>query len=161
MEKILIVDHEKCNGCTYCMLACSMAHEGYVQRSKSRVKVYKLESEALGIPMFCEHCDEPPCIPSCPVDAISKDPETGVVSIDFETCTGCKLCIDACPYSAVQFDPDSEKAFICDLCGGDPECAKACAPEAITWVEARSSTIWRKNHSAERRVEAMARLLEV
>jgi len=161
MENVLIVDHEKCNGCQYCMLACSMAHEGYVQMSKSRVKVYKLESEALGIPMLCEHCEEPPCIPACPVDAISKDPETGVVSVIAERCTGCQLCLPACPYSAIRIDPDSNLALICNLCGGYPECAKACLPEAITWVEAKPSTIWRKNHCADKRVEAMDRLLEM
>ena len=161
MDNILIVDYEKCNGCQYCMLVCSMAHEGYVQMSRSRVKVYKLESEALGIPMLCEHCDEPPCIPSCPVDALVKDIKSGIVSIDLPTCTGCKLCVDACPYSAVRMIPDGNKAFICDLCGGDPECAKACMPKAITWVEAKPSAIWMKNHCADKRVEAMERLLEV
>jgi Fe-S-cluster-containing hydrogenase component 2 len=138
-----------------------MTHESYVQMSKSRVKVYKLESEALGIPMLCEHCDEPPCILACPVNAISKDPETDVVSINVETCTGCKQCIDACPYSAIRIDPDSDRAFICDLCGGDPECAKACLPEAITWIEARPSAVWRKNNYADKRVKAMERLLKV
>ena len=161
MDKILMIDHEKCNGCTYCMLVCSMVHEGYVQREKSRVKVYKREERALGIPMLCEHCDNPPCIPVCSVNAIKKNPQTGIVSIDNNICTGCKLCIEKCPYSAIHIDIDTEKAFICDLCGGYPECAKVCLAKAITWVDALHTTNWRKKFYAEKRVKAMENLLEV
>ena len=161
MGKILIADYEKCNGCTYCMLACSMAHENEVQRSKSRIKVYKLESEAIGIPMLCEHCTEPTCIPVCPVNAIGKDPKTGIVSIDVGVCTGCRLCVDACPYKAIMIYPEKNIAFTCDLCGGDPVCAKVCLPGAITWVDVVPSTVWRKKDRAEKRVKALKHVLEV
>ena len=40
-------------------------------------------------PLFCHHCEDPPCATACPEDAISKDPETGVVLHDPDKCTGC------------------------------------------------------------------------
>lgn len=161
MDKILIVDHGKCNGCTYCTLACSMAHEGLIQRSNSRVKVYKCEKEAIGIPMMCEHCADPPCIHVCPMEAISKDLEMGLVSIDAEKCTGCRECIDVCPYYAIQMYPEKGFAFICDLCGGDPMCAKVCVPKAIEWVDTLPSAIWKKKDRADKRVKELERILEV
>ncbi len=161
MEKVLIVDFDKCCGCDYCMLTCSMFHEDLPQMSKSRVKVYHNESEALSVPMLCEHCEEPPCIPACPTEAISKDPEMGVVSIDGEVCTGCRMCVDACPYSAIRIDPDDNEAMICDLCGGDPMCAKGCMPDAIQWIDAKPSTLWKKKQYAEDRRKILKHVLEV
>ncbi|MCP4665378.1 MAG: FAD-dependent oxidoreductase, partial [Deltaproteobacteria bacterium] len=38
----------------------------------------------------CQHCSEPKCAASCPEGAIAKDPESGVVRIDPDACTGCK-----------------------------------------------------------------------
>jgi NADPH-dependent glutamate synthase beta subunit-like oxidoreductase len=40
-------------------------------------------------PLFCHHCKEPDCALACPEDAITKDPQTGVVLHDTEKCTGC------------------------------------------------------------------------
>jgi ferredoxin len=31
--------------------------------------------------------------------------------------------------------------MFCDLCGGDPYCAKHCVPEAITWAEETDDTL--------------------
>lgn len=160
MERVLVVDDEKCCGCEYCMLICSLIHENLVQMSKSRVKVYRNEDEALSVPVLCEHCEEPPCIPACPLEAISKDAETGIVSVDAERCTGCQLCVPACPYSAIRMDPDDNVAFICDLCGGDPMCAKGCMPDAIQWLEAKASVLWKKKQHAERHRKTLDYVLE-
>ncbi|RLI25249.1 4Fe-4S dicluster domain-containing protein [Candidatus Bathyarchaeota archaeon] len=160
MRFILIVDHEKCNGCTYCMLVCSMKHKGIIQRGSSRIKVYKDEARALAIPMLCEHCDNPPCAEVCPTKAISKDPKLGAVLVNQDLCTGCGACVEVCPYSGVRLDPETGKALICDLCGGEPLCAKVCTVrEAITWVEATPSALERKRRLAEARVEEFKRMM--
>jgi NADPH-dependent glutamate synthase beta subunit-like oxidoreductase len=41
------------------------------------------------MPLFCHHCEDPPCAIACPEDAITKDPQTGVVLHDKDKCTGC------------------------------------------------------------------------
>lgn len=159
-EKILIIDHGKCTGCIYCMLICSMIHENFIQRSKSRLKVYKFENEVISIPMICEHCEDPPCVHICPVEAINKSQETRTVSMDVEKCTGCRECMKACPYYAIQFDPERNVAFICDLCGGEPTCAKVCIQGAIEWVDSTPAMVVKKKAAADARVEELERALE-
>jgi Fe-S-cluster-containing dehydrogenase component len=65
-------------------------------------------------------------VTSCPVDALSTDEETGAVKVDEEKCTACGLCIDACPGKIPHLHPNRKYVAICDLCGGEPECAKIC-----------------------------------
>lgn len=34
------------------------------------------------VPMSCNHCREPKCVPVCPVEALSKDKENGLILHD-------------------------------------------------------------------------------
>lgn len=73
---------------------------------------------------------------ACPVDAIAYDAATGAKVILEAACVGCKVCTIACPFGTVNYNSDTGKVIKCDLCGGDPECVKACPTEAITYVDA-------------------------
>lgn len=63
---------------------------------------------------------------SCPVDALSVDPETDAVITDREKCISCGDCITACPGDVPYLHPGDGKATICDLCGGEPRCVEVC-----------------------------------
>jgi Fe-S-cluster-containing hydrogenase component 2 len=67
-----------------------------------------------------------PCVSSCPVQALSTDPNTKAVLVDRSKCISCGKCIAACPGKVPYMHPGDNKATICDLCGGDPECVKVC-----------------------------------
>jgi Fe-S-cluster-containing hydrogenase component 2 len=69
---------------------------------------------------------EYPCVKSCPVQALSVDANTKAVIVDRAKCISCGKCINACPGKMPYLHPGDNKANICDLCGGDPECVKVC-----------------------------------
>lgn len=156
MRNVLLVDMERCTGCGACVTACSFAKENVFDPTKTRIRIYKNESRCLGIPIVCEHCVEPPCVDACPIAAISKNPETGIVRVDLDLCDGCGMCEKACPYDAVIIDAERNMAVICDLCAGDPACEKVCIPaRAIQYVEADKERIDKKMRLAEERVKAL------
>jgi Fe-S-cluster-containing hydrogenase component 2 len=100
----------------------------------SRIRVF-MPYPGLEVPHFCAQCKDYPCIVSCPVDALSVDEETTAVLVDEEMCTSCGRCIDACPGKVPFLHPESEKAVICDLCEGDPECVKVCREAGYNALE--------------------------
>jgi NADPH-dependent glutamate synthase beta subunit-like oxidoreductase len=86
MGKISLLFNEYlCSGCHTCEIACKQEHGLGVGPRVIRV----LEESPYFKPLFCHHCDDPPCAKACPEDAITKDLETGVVLLDPEKCTGC------------------------------------------------------------------------
>jgi Fe-S-cluster-containing dehydrogenase component len=57
---------------------------------------------------------------------LSKDEVTTAVLVDRDKCTSCGACIRACPGTVPFLHPVDNKAVICNLCNGDPECVKVC-----------------------------------
>ncbi len=127
-------DYLNCSGCRLCEVACSVKHEKKIWPEASRIRVFMLVP-TIEIPHLCTQCDDPPCIPSCPVKALSVSKETGAILVNAETCISCGKCIDACPGRVPFLHPTNKKAVICDLCGGSPECAKVCQ-------EGRYNALW-------------------
>jgi Fe-S-cluster-containing dehydrogenase component len=65
-------------------------------------------------------------VAKCPTKALTVDEKTGAVLVDDGKCIACGLCITACPGNVPHLHPNRKHIVICDLCGGDPECAKIC-----------------------------------
>lgn len=82
----------------------------------------------------CLHCNDPSCVSACPVSAMNKDPETGIVSHDPSRCIGCRYCVFACPFQVPKFQLDEPFGRIekCQLCrhllaeGELPGCVASC-----------------------------------
>ena len=112
MEKMsLIIDKDNCMGCHACEIACKKEHNLGIGPRFIRI----IEKSPDFIPIYCHHCENPPCKEVCSVEAITIS-EQGIVLIDNELCIGCKECIKACNYSAMQFDDIQNIAIKCDLC---------------------------------------------
>jgi Fe-S-cluster-containing dehydrogenase component len=81
----------------------------------------------------CMHCIHPACVSACPVSAMKKDPQTGIVTYDKDACIGCRYCQVACPFIIPRFEWDQAFPQIrkCQLCrhretGKFSACAEAC-----------------------------------
>jgi Fe-S-cluster-containing dehydrogenase component len=102
---VMVIDLSKCRNARKCMAACNNAH--HLRPEQHHINVLKMQDSqdtpAYYMPKPCQHCDNPPCVAVCPVDATYKRPD-GIVLIDNERCIGCRFCIAACPYSARIFN---------------------------------------------------------
>jgi Fe-S-cluster-containing hydrogenase component 2 len=150
MLKSLHIDPQKCTGCLQCEMACSLENEGLFNPSKSRIKVFNFHDQGRFVPYTCTQCDEAWCMHACPVEAIKLNPLTGAKEVNEAICVGCKVCTIACPFGTVNYNADSGKVIKCDLCGGDPQCAKACPTSAITYIDANWTGLERMRQWAAR-----------
>ena len=150
MAKVLVTDYEKCTGCRICELVCSVKHEGVSNPSRSRIKVMKWESEGRYVPMSCQQCESAPCMLICPVKAISRDESLNRVKVDYDVCIGCRMCVAICPFGAMGFDVLAKKVMKCDLCDGDPQCARFCDVHAVSYLEANEQSVKKKRTVADK-----------
>lgn len=145
MSKGLVVSPDKCTGCRTCELACSYGKSDSFNPKDSAVSVLFFEDAGLQVPMMCMQCDIPHCVSVCTVNALTKDDKTGVIKYDSEKCIGCKMCVSACPFGNMTYSSRLKKVIKCDLCSGDPQCAKMCDYKAIEYKELDSNLDKRKN----------------
>jgi DMSO reductase family type II enzyme iron-sulfur subunit len=84
------------------------------------------------LPRLCNHCTKPACLEACPVRAIYKREEDGIVLVDQDKCQGTRLCNQACPYDKVYFNYVTNTSQKCIFCfprveqGIAPACARQC-----------------------------------
>ncbi len=91
------------------------------------MKVLNLYETGVDAPVACVQCEEGYCL-RCPEDAISVGPH-GQMVVSQTRCTLCGVCEKACPIGAIEIFNDI--VYVCDLCGGRPQCVDACTEEAI------------------------------
>ena len=102
---VMVIDLSRCKNLKKCQTACNHMH--HVHPGQSWVKIYSMQDSEQSAPYWqpttCMHCDEPPCVKVCPVDATFKR-QDGIVLIDSNRCIGCRFCMAACPYSTRVFN---------------------------------------------------------
>ena len=151
----MLYDSTRCVGCKTCMVACKEAnglppeldsdgiHDapiGLSAYTRTVIKLYKEGDKHAYFKAQCMHCVDPSCVSVCPVGAMKKDPETGVVYVD-DSCLGCRYCQMACPFNIPKFEWDAaipKRISKCDMCwftnlkqGKQPACCEVCPNEAI------------------------------
>jgi carbon-monoxide dehydrogenase iron sulfur subunit len=124
---MIALDLSKCSGCSRCEVHCSFFHSGKIGRSGARIKVVKIEDIGIDYPVVCQQCQERYCT-KCPEKAIEVG-SRGQVIVSPTLCTACGTCEILCPIGAIELF--EEIPHVCDLCGGDPRCVKACTLDAV------------------------------
>lgn len=133
MSKILTIFPENCTNCGTCEAVCPNAG----------VDVIHFEEVGVSVPVMCLQCEDAACMKVCPKKAIIRD-ESGAVIPDMKKCIACKMCVSACPFGNITFSAAKKKIMKCDLCGGNPKCAKFCPSEAIQYVDDTKGNISKK-----------------
>lgn len=141
-------DQTRCTGCYACVIACRDWHD--IQDTAVQWRrvicheqgVYP-EVEVAYLSLSCVHCADPPCVTACPVSAITKRKQDGIVLVNREQCLGgtaCGRCREACPYGSPQFGSgEDDRMQMCTLCldrigrGEHPVCVTACPMRALDW----------------------------
>jgi len=130
----------RCVQCAACEVACKAANAVEYGVKWRTVGVYWEETPArvvnIALPQSCLHCAKPACVSICPVKAVAKRAEDGVVAVDAKKCIGCRSCEKACPYKVPKYGKNG-KMQKCNLClerlakGRQPVCATTCPGEAL------------------------------
>ncbi|MFX1573541.1 MAG: 4Fe-4S dicluster domain-containing protein [Promethearchaeota archaeon] len=141
----MVIDQERCIGCEACSIACKIENNTTDYWIKVETQGSDVKDTPGGsfpnltldfLPKLCNHCENPPCVESCPEEALQKRND-GIVILDQELCTGCQLCLAACPYNIIVFEDESNLARKCNFCahridqGLEPFCVICCEGQAL------------------------------
>lgn len=143
---VMVIDLAKCKNARKCVTACQGAHE--LRPHQYHINTLIMQDSPNTAPYYmpkpCQHCDNPPCVSVCPVDATYKR-QDGIVLIDNERCIGCRFCMSACPYNARIFN--WEEPFIA---AEDPETGKKRTYDVELNTPQKKGTISKCLFSADR-----------
>ena len=134
----MVVDTRKCEtGCSDCIDACHRIHNvPDFENPREEIKWIWQETYEHVFPeaehefikhglaenpiaVLCNHCDNPPCVRVCPVQATWKR-EDGIVMMDYHRCIGCRCCMAACPYGSRSFNWGDPRLHIKEINPGFP-----------------------------------------
>jgi carbon-monoxide dehydrogenase iron sulfur subunit len=154
MNRVLIVDFERCVGCRVCEGICAFTHYRTHSRGLSAITVTAFDEISTDVPVVCVQCEDAPCQAACPTKSIYRNESTGAYLVNRETCIGCRSCVFACPFGAMFFHEEEHVPIKCDLCSGEPECVRICPSEALRYEPLTRAML-------EKRRETVSRLGEI
>lgn len=138
-------DMNRCTGCKSCVIACKDKNNLDAGINFRKVHSYEGGSSSsvwtASLSMACNHCAEPACLKVCPVVAIAKDADTGLVIQDRRMCILCERCVRACPYGEPAYVPGMMLVSKCDGCyalvaqAEKPACVAACSTRCLRFGE--------------------------
>jgi Fe-S-cluster-containing dehydrogenase component len=113
----MVIDLDRCTGCEACVVACRVENnvptvgpqQSAMGRSMNWIRVERyFEGEFPNItatfrPVLCQHCEEAPCEPVCPVYATYHTDE-GLNAQVYNRCVGTRYCANNCPYTVRFFN---------------------------------------------------------
>jgi Fe-S-cluster-containing dehydrogenase component len=121
----MVIDTDRCTGCQACVVACQAENNVRInderdflqRRAVSWIRIERYwegihEAEATGdysrvkarfIPMLCQHCENAPCEPVCPVYATYHNNEGLNVQV-YNRCIGTRYCANNDPYNVRFFN---------------------------------------------------------
>lgn len=136
----MVIDMARCVGCHTCSVACKVANN--LPNDIWWNRVLTIGGDNVDSPagefsnpsmdylaVNCQHCENPPCVGTCPVGATFKRSEDGIVVQNYDECIGCRLCMIACPYDVRSIN-SSKPEYQLDFAIGDAD-APAHQPNVV------------------------------
>ncbi len=113
----MVIDLDRCTGCQACVVACQSENNIPVneendflsRRAKQWIRIDRVwegtwpNVKARFIPVLCQHCENAPCEPVCPVYATYHNNQGLNVQV-YNRCVGTRYCANNCPYQVRFFN---------------------------------------------------------